>query len=138
MEEIIKKDIATEKTNTIINRIQKVYLVMTCVTAFASIYKIAEGATDSVMKVCLAFFVYFTIYMGLRHRKNWVMAFILIFSVFAMLTSFLSSFEPAKDIGSLSGKVVDIVFVLFSAYQIYFFSKKEVKALFNAQGTIIY
>ena len=138
MEEIIKKDIATEKTNTIINRIQKVYLVMTCVTAFASIYKISEGATDSVMKAGLAFFVYFTIYMGLRHRKNWVMAFILIFSVFAMLTSFLSSFEPAKDIGSLSGKVVDIVFVLFSAYQIYFFSKKEVKALFNAQGTIIY
>jgi hypothetical protein len=115
-----------------------VYLVITCVCAIASIYRIFGGTADSAAKAGLAFFVYFTIYMGLRHRKKWVLIIILIFSAFALLTSFLSSVTPAKNVASLSGKVIDIVFVLFSAYQIYFFSKKEVKKVFNTKGTIIY
>ena len=138
MEEITNKDITTEKASIIINRIQKVYLLLTCITAIGSIYRIAGGEVASAGEAGLAFFGYFTIYMGLRHRKEWVTTFILIFSAFSLLTSFLSSFEPAKDVISLVGKVVPITFVLFSAYQIYFFAKKEVLALFNAKGTIIY
>ncbi len=139
MEERINDGICTSKANTIVNRIQKVYCLLAILSAIAAIYKISEGIADVAAKeAALAFFVYFTIYMGLRKRKNWLIAIVLISSVAALLFSFLSSLEPAKDVASLFGKIVDIIVVIFSAYQIHFFSKKEVMALFNAKGTVIY
>jgi len=138
IEEKMNEVVNTSKTNTIVNRIQKIYCLLTIISAIAVIYKISEGSGDVAAEAALAFFVYFTIYIGLRQRKTWLIAIILIFSAFALLISFLASFEPAKDVASLLGKIGDIIIVIFSAYQIHFFSKKEVKPLFNAKGTIIY
>jgi hypothetical protein len=141
VEETISKVMTIEKANAVINRIQKAYLVLACLTAFAVIFKISGGAAGSIAAVPaagLAFIVYFTAYMGLRRRKIWALPFILILAASSLLISFLSSLETAQDAGSLLSKGGDIVIFIFSAYQIHFFSKKEVKVQFNAKGTIIF
>jgi hypothetical protein len=139
MEEIINnKDIGINRAKTIAGRIQKVYFVLICITAMLFLYNLSEGIIYSVPKPLADFIVYFIVYISLRYRKRWAIPIVLISSASGLGTSFLSSLVPAEELASLSGKAMDIFIVLFSAYQLHFFSKKEVRELFNFKGTIIF
>ncbi len=85
----------------------------------------------------LTVFVYTFIYYGLKGKKSWVIPLLLIMAAFILTTSFLSILRPANSPSSFLGKIVDSAYVLFAAYQIYLFKRKEVRDLFGSKGKIL-
>jgi len=131
-----------DKIITIANRISKVYFVLVC---FGIIITISDGTgiSENVPKTetwqgVINTLLYVTIYLGLRSKRKWLIPLILFASAWFLLSSFLSTFQPAVDIMGLVSKAVGIIIILFFAYQMHFFSKKEVKMHFGLEGTVFF
>ena len=142
MKETNDKVIPANRVNTLINRIQKVYLFIMVIVVLDLIYNLlSDSQTVSLrerLQGVLILFTYLSIYIGLKLRKKWVIPLILISSAFLLLSTFISGFEPANDIFGLISKVTAVILVVFCAYQIHFFSKREVRDFLGTRETIIF
>jgi len=142
MKETKNKVIPAYRVNILINRIQKVYLLIMLIGALDLIHNLLSESESTSLRECaqtvLTLSIYFSIYIGLKLRKKWVTPLVLICSAFLLLRAFLSAFEPTNDIFGLISKIGGIVFVLFCAYQIHFFSKREVRDFLGSRETIIF
>jgi hypothetical protein len=82
--------------------------------------------------------LYLFIYFGLRIRMAHTGILILFVSSFNCLGCFFLLMSlPAHNLGDLCGKVWIFLFFLFFAYQILFFRRAEVRALFKDGGTTV-
>lgn len=82
--------------------------------------------------------LYLVLYIGLRLKTKWFIPLALISSAWFLLSTFLTILQPALDIPGLLAKAVGIIIVLFFAYQMHFFAKREVKIYFGLEGTVFF
>jgi len=66
-----------------------------------------------------------------------VIPLLLVMAAFILISGLLSILQPVNDITSFLSKIIDLAFVIFAAYQIYFFRGKEVRRVFLSKGEII-
>lgn len=95
---------------------------------------IPEDELESLIKLCL----YLLIYLGVRRKKKWVVPLVLSTSAISSLICFLYVLNPATEAKLLLAKGVVALLCLFFAYQMIFFSKKEVRAIFGINEKIIF
>jgi hypothetical protein len=127
------------RTQIIVLRIQRVYLLLTILGLFTlSLGLFGFEFRREYLEELISVIIFVIIYFGLRRRQGWVITLILIFSVFQGLGAFLKIIQPAEDIRSLVLKFVSCLLFFFAAYQLYFFRRKEVRALFGDQGVVLF
>ena len=127
---------------TITNRIQKAYCVFICLGTLDVIYNLS-GISENLkqgenLQGFINLFLYVLIYIGLRLKKKWLIPLALIASAWLLISTFLTTLQPAIDVPSLFAKVVGIMLVMFCSYQMHFFSRREVKAYFGTKETIVF
>ncbi len=129
------------KVESIVNKIRKIYFVLICLGVFGVLILLGVsdkyGHKDS-LGVIITLIVYLMIYFGLRLRKKWVIPFVLISSAFGVLRTLLAILQPAEDIEAIIHKFMAVIMFLFYAYQLKFFSKREVRAFFRSEGIIFF
>lgn len=130
----------------IVNRIQKIYFIIVCSLAIAVFFNGIESASEVMVKPdyketlqgLLSLIMNSLIYFGLRFRNQWVIPLILISASYLLIMSMLSFIQPADNALMLASKIIIATVVLFCAYQIYFFQKREVKSYFRTKGVAIF
>lgn len=90
-------------------------------------------AFEGAVVVC----VYALTYYGLKGRRSWVIPLLLVMAAFTLMKGLLSILQPVNDISSFLDKILDSAYVLFAAYQLYLFTKKEVRRVFFSKGEIV-
>jgi hypothetical protein len=78
------------------------------------------------------------IYFGTRARREWVVPLVLVSAAFACLQAALVILHPAGDAGVLATKVPAGLALWFFGYQLAFFSRSEVRALFKHHGRVVF
>ena len=139
-------EIVESRIELIVKRIQKVYFIIVCSLTIAVFFNGIEAASEVMIKAdyketlqgLLSLIMNSLIYFGLRFRNQWVIPLILINASFLLIMSLLSFIQPAGNVLMLASKIVIAAVVLFCAYQIYFFQKREVKNYFGTKGVAIF
>jgi hypothetical protein len=123
------------RIETIVQRIQKVYLAFAILGVFGTVSYIFRQA-DFLKILEASFFVLVdgSIYFALRSRKSWVIPLVLITSAFSCIRLLIFFFQPAEDIRTILIKIFAGLFFFFFAYQINFFRKSEVRLFFGSHG----
>jgi hypothetical protein len=139
------------KINSKMNQIKKAYLFLSVMGVlfifFSIIFK--RHTADELLEASISPVVAFSIYYGLKKNRAWVIPFVLIVSAGAFLSQFghLSTVKHAHGdpvgrallpVEAVMEAVIRISLMYFFAYQIYFFSKKEVRELFNVREQILF
>jgi hypothetical protein len=137
-----KTILSDDRITTITNRIKKVYIVLFCIGILSILYDLANISEnlpkDDIWQGVINSLLYFVLYIGLRLKTKWFTPLALISSAWFLLSAFLTTLQPAQDIHGLIAKAIGIIFVLFFAYQMNFFSKREVKIYFGLEGTMFF
>ncbi|MGC2424518.1 MAG: hypothetical protein WA666_09220 [Nitrospirota bacterium] len=139
------------KINFKLNSIKKTYLFLSIIGVififFSLIFK--RHTTAELFEASISPVVGFSIYYGLKKNRDWVIPFVLLVSAGAILHQFghLDTIKHAYGdpagrillpIEAVMESVIRISLTCFFAYQIYFFSKKEVRELFNVREQILF
>jgi hypothetical protein len=140
------KTIPDEIIDARINSLKKIYLVITVISVLAIVYLIAgiskKHGIDESPKFLIGVAIYCSIYYGLKKKRKWVVPFVLIYSAFALLRYFSNPFTSTSGNYWTFQKLILLFFhfaiALFYVYQIYFFSKKEVRESFGIKGFLIF
>jgi hypothetical protein len=121
---------------------KKIYLSLSCLIMLGLIYMLTgiseKYSQDESVELIFPLLVCITAYYGLKYKTKWAIPLLLITAVFMILSTFINILRPANDLFAFINKIVDLVFVMFYGYQIFFFSKKEVKQYFGVKGTVIF
>lgn len=139
----MKTNILTDdRIITITGRIRKVYFALICLGTLDVIFTLS-GFSDSlprreILQEIMSILLFLVVYIGLRLRREWLISLILLFSAWWLISTFLTSFQPAVDVPGLLSKIGGILLVLFYAYQLYFFSRREVKSYFGVKEVILF
>lgn len=72
-------------------------------------------------------------YYGLHKRKSWIVPTIVILTSIGLVRARFFSFPQTTDV-----VIARFLGVGFAAFEIYFFTRKEVRKCFNAKGIFIY
>lgn len=138
MEIINGKILTREQIDSISSTIRKAYLALVWFSGIDlafNIFKVANPLSHGgIMEAGLKFAEFIIIYRGLKIRASWLIPLVLISSVYTLFSAFFISMEPAKDIAEIIAKPVGMLLVVFSVYQLIFFSKTEVRSSFGAKG----
>jgi hypothetical protein len=139
----MKANILTNDRIIIItNRFRKVYIALLCIgtlTVISDILGVSENVSKSeTWQAVINLLLYLIIYAGLRLKTKWLIPLALISSAWFLMSTFLSTLQPVVDIPGLIAKVLGMIFFLFFAYQMHFFSKREVKIYFGTEGTVFF
>ncbi|MEN6508644.1 MAG: hypothetical protein ABFD63_07685, partial [Smithella sp.] len=81
------------------------------------------------------------LYIGLRYHKKWFIPLVLISSAFLFLNTIYYIHLPVNNVsvfGTLIAKIYSIFLLIFSFYQMYFFSRPEVKLYFGSKNEIFF
>lgn len=131
--------IARDKIESIIRIIQKVYFVIALLPIlFAPVALAKSSGIGHVVQDVLFAILYGCAYFGLRRRREWAIPLVLIVSAFGCFSGLIGLVQPAADIKALLGKIFFLLWFFFSAYQIAFFRRADVRALFGDKGTLIF
>ncbi len=130
-----------DKIGIVVRRIQTIYLVLSCLSIFC-ICGLIFGRSDRALKEeiepIIGVFVIGMIYLGLRLRQPWVVHLVLIFSPLGVVMNLLFAFEHSVNLTALLCKTLGFFYGVLCAYQIIFFSKKEVKVFFKDRGVTLF
>jgi hypothetical protein len=130
---------AGSKIERTVRRIRIVYL---CV-AVASVVAMLAGLHLSkgivrVLDTGVIGILSLVAYLGLRYKKESVIPFVLLFSALECFGRFVVLMSPAEDVKTMLGKVVALCAFMFFAYQIRFFCRPDVRALFKDKSTSVF
>ncbi len=130
------------------NRIRILRKIYVFFIAFPLLYAIAVAGSGlyvdtghfqrNLLELTLSSFVFSVTYWGLKKRREWVVL-VVLFSSYMMLIANLVFIiaEGAPGTGALAQRFGAAPYVLFSAYQINLFSKKEVSSYFKDKGAVL-
>lgn len=128
----------------VVQTIQKIYLVLAVVGVLGVLGVLAglsprlkAVGAPALLQGLFVTILYCVIYFGLRRRMKWVITLVLIFSALSIVTCTFNILHPAEDMRALLGKLVTALFLSFYGYQIYFFSRKDVRERFGGKGTLV-
>jgi hypothetical protein len=124
-----------------IKLLQNVYLLFLCIGLFALIYALVNPPAKIPSKdspaAILALYVLFFAYYGLKKKREWAIPLLLFISAIMLFKGLMSVLESGQGLASLFWKLLEVGSVFFSAYQIGFFQKQEVKDYLGNEGKII-
>jgi hypothetical protein len=128
-----------ERTQIIVLRIQRVYLLLTILGFFTLLLDLfGSGLQIGYLEEFISVIIFAIIYFGLRRRKEWVITLILIVSGVQCFWFLLRIIHPAEDIRTLVLKFISCLLFFFAAYQLSFFRRPEVRALFGHKGFVLF
>jgi hypothetical protein len=133
--------LAEEKIGLQVRRIQKIYLFLLIVGILYFIGLVlgrGNGTLKTELEPSAMFFATAVTYFGLRLGRQWVVHLILILSAFGLVNTLLSATEQPSNFAMLLIKALGFLFGLPCAYQVVFFSRKEVKVFFNDKGLTLF
>jgi hypothetical protein len=142
--------LTNDEIKTRISVIRYIYLLLACIvtTGFVMVLLIlvkpaALGAAGGlnykfVPPHMAGLIVIWLIDYGLRPNKAWITILIPIGCAMALFVGLLSLLQPINNGAGLAKKIVRLIEFMFDAYQIYFFTKPEVKKFYNMRGTVIF
>jgi hypothetical protein len=131
--------IAKAKIDLVVQRIQKVYLAIVVLALFGLLAGLIKSS-DFVRALWEASFclLYGLVYFGLRRRREWAIPLVLIMSAYSCIGIFFDLMYPAADLKGLFIKAFSVLCFTFFAYQIVFFSRRDVRRLFRDRGTWVF
>ena len=132
----------TDKINLIIRRINKIYFVLIIMGLLYVIFTASGiwdkfGLKDSA-KGLLGLIINLIAFLGLKYKKNWVVPYALIMSSFSFINMLIIILRPADQLAILIGKLFGVCLLFFYAYQIRFFSRREVKRHLESGGVELF
>ncbi len=89
---------------------------------------------DGIVTVILFSFLY----IGLRFRKKWFIPLVLIVSTITLINMILIILVPAAGTYELFLKIFAMIIFTYSFYQMYFFSRREVKKCFDLKDKYLF
>ena len=115
----------------IVSLLQKFYLILTLgillTTPVIFIVKGVFSATDFI-----SIFIGATIYLGLKMRKFWIVPVKVILSSLGLISVL---FYQPKNVLLL---VIKLFIIALTSFEIYFFTRKEVRKYFKAKGLFLF
>jgi len=125
-----------------LSKIQKVYFVFVCLGFFVGLLiPFVFSAAQTSQINLLALFnvvVYLCVYLGIRRRKGWLIPLVLLFSIYQLYGYFKFIFLSAESAEMVLGKFLAMGMIWFYVYQVYFFTRREVKSFFGVKGKILF
>ena len=136
-----KTTLPFEKVTIICRRIQKFYLILLCFVIIDLVSRIPDIKNSVISQNWLEHAITLStttcIYIGLKTRAKWTVPLILFISAYGLFKAYLIGIQPTEGVMDLVYKCIAVLLVIFSTYQLIFFTKKEVKLFFNVRGTIV-
>jgi hypothetical protein len=137
--------IKEDKIISAIRWIKRGYLILIFIGLWGLFGKIILDHTIyENLRVIIILLIDITIYYGLRYRKEWVIALILFVSTFSLIFLFLRivlgqvATEYTTVFSLTIAYIIIIALSLFYFFQIYFFSKKDVRIFWRTKGHILF
>jgi hypothetical protein len=134
--------IEVNKIFSTISFFRKIYVGLIIVQILQIIFSLAglsdESNVSETLVNSLTILIDISIYYGLKKRREWVISLVLFSSAIIILRGILMSASVVNNIVELIGKFFVFVWILFAVYQIFFFTKKEVKKVFSDKGSAIF
>jgi|GEM_PF-2371437 hypothetical protein len=147
------KILADDRILKIINRIKNVFIVYFLGTVVVCLHALSrypegflpgESGNERILRSLIAMILLAALCEGIKYRKKWFIPLVLVSSAFYLLNFSLKIFQPAAYTGGtyslnvLYLKFFLTIIAMFNLYLIYFFTRREVKAHFGMQGTILF
>jgi hypothetical protein len=130
---------ASDRIQKIVTVIQRAYVALAVLGIVGLLsYLFKWPGVWPVLQVALFGTLDGIAYFGLRYRRSWAITLVLIISIFGCLGMFVQILQPAEDVKTLLAKILPVLIFLFFAWQIHFFRKPEVRALFADRGYLIF
>jgi len=115
---------------------------MLCAAIVGLVFKAANGSlrinTETVFGITSGLAFSSLVVYGLFREKSWVVVMVLLSSYFRILQAFIDYYT---DQGAPMDRVIHsgvlMAFVLFYAFQIVVFSRKETRAFYKEKGTVL-
>jgi hypothetical protein len=122
--------------------IRSVNVFMLCATVVGIVFKTANGSlsinTQTVFVITANLLFSSLVVYGLFREKSWVVVMVLLSSYFRILQAFI---EYYTDQGAPMDRVLHsgvlMAFLLFYAFQIVVFSRKETRAFYKEKGMVL-
>jgi hypothetical protein len=134
--------IEENKIFSTIDFFRKIYVGLIFVQILQIVFSLAGLSDDSNASETIVYFfallIDISIYYGLKKKREWVISLVLFSSAIIILRGILMSASVVNNIVELIGKFFVFVLILFAVYQIFFFTKKEVKKVFSDKGSAIF
>lgn len=132
----------TDSIESTLNKIRKVYFTLSLLGIFFIMFLLSGSSYKYGIKdipfVLFSTLVYISIYWGLKKKKAWINLFIRFFSVISILTICFKSHSYQSMHKLIIFWVIAFILVLFYIYQIYFFSKREVRTFMKEKGVTFF
>ena len=114
------------------------YFVFVCLGSFVLLGGLLIGyKLPQLFNIAGIFLLPLLIYLGIKKRNNWVIVVIVIQSAVNILYAFFRPVPLQNTLGPVAGILIKITSMVFDVFQIYFFTRKEVRKYFNAKDGII-
>lgn len=116
------------------------YFVFVCLGGFALLAGLFVGyKLPQLFHISGIFLIPSLIYLGLKKRKSWVIILVVVQCVLNIAFAFFTTgVTPQNSLGPVAGTLIKITGVVMAVFQLYFFTRKEVRKYFKATDVIIY
>ncbi|MBI5570108.1 MAG: hypothetical protein HY914_09195 [Desulfomonile tiedjei] len=135
----VESEMVQSRDERAVRVIQNVYLTFALLGIFVLLAKLA-GAKDegNIPLILLSTILHAAVYLLLRTRSEGAIPLVLILCAFQCLRCITLFPYPPGDLKELLLKTIVFSAFLFYAYQILFFCRPSVRALFKEKGTLVY
>ena len=136
---VVSDDSDYAKIESTVRTTQRVYLAIALAQTSGSLAElVSRGIVYSFFQELIQAAIYLVLYFGLRYRMTEMIPLVLIVSMSHCVGIFVLGLRPAQSIRELIIKIAALAFSNFFAYQVVFFRRADVRALFKDKGTLIY
>lgn len=132
----------------IAGRIRKVFYIFACMGILVMTFgliELYEGKHPHIVEDMIFTITFLFLYIGLKYRKKWFIPLVLISSTYLFLNMvfhiILHIHQPVSNVstfGTLISKIFSMFLLIFSFYQMNFFSRPEVKIYFGSKNEIFF
>jgi hypothetical protein len=129
---------AIDNIERIVQNIQRAYLVLAVLGLIGLPHIFGSLGVWDGLKGVVSVTLDAAPYFALRYRWVGAIPLVLIVSAFSCISCFFIFMSPAMDLKALLAKVIILLLFLFYAYQIRFFRRADVRAVFRDKGTLVF
>jgi uncharacterized membrane protein len=129
---------ATDNIERIVQNIQRAYLGLAVIFLIGLPHILGSSGVRNGLESVVSMILYAAAYCGLRYRWEGAIPLVLIISAFSCVSCFFSFMGPATNVKAPFAKVIIFLLLLFYAYQIRFFRRADVRAVFRDKGPLVF
>jgi len=115
------------------------YFVLVCLEGFIIFGRLLTGyPLQQLVNHSLFSLIPLAIFLGLNKRKSWVIIIIVVYSALSFLMAFFLPVPSPSRLDPFEFELITVIGLLINAFNLYFFTRKEVRKYFKATDIIIY